>query len=590
MMLSPASDGPPVQRDLRRICTDLILRQRLILSASLLLCLVPARAQIQEPDTHADTIYGTVLNAVTHEPIGRALVFSRDNRLATLTDGEGHFQLELPQAAAREPQSPPSTSITWLAARKPGFLEDQSPDLQAAATPGHEITLSLLPEAIIKGRLTFPEDDGPMGLTVQLFARNVQEGIPRWVQQKSEPVNSNGEFRFAELEPGDYRVGTNESMDNNPAITIPGGQTYGFPPAYSPGVPDFARAFTIHVAPGQVVQADFPLTHQAYYPVRIPVTNPDANGMNVTVSLQGHGGPGYSLGYNAERQRIEGSLPNGNYVVAAATFNQNSATGSVGIVIKGAPVDGPDLVLNRNPSLAVNVREEFSSNSPDSDRSGTFGNGRRSFAVRGPRLYLNLNALNADDFGPQMSPSLRPPTGPNDDSLVLENLAPGRYWLMAQTGRGYVAAATLGGIDLLHSPFVVSPGAGEPIEITVRDDGAEIEGTLTGVNSTTAQTDAPTTPGSFSGLQPWVPQAWVYCIPLPDSPGQFQILAVSSDGKFNSPALAPGSYRILAFKQRHRDFPYRDAEAMKAYEAKGQVVHLSSRQKTTLQLQLISNE
>jgi hypothetical protein len=51
--------------------------------------------------------------------------------------------------------------------------------------------------------------------------------------------------------------------------------------------------------------------------------------------------------------------------------------------------------------------------------------------------------------------------------------------------------------------------------------------------------------------------------------------------------MAPGTYRVLAFKSRQPNLPYRDPKAMKPYESKGQVVHLSSGEKASVQLQLI---
>ena len=86
----------------------------------------------------------------------------------------------------------------------------------------------------------------------------------------------------------------------------------------------------------------------------------------------------------------------------------------------------------------------------------------------------------------------------------------------------------------------------------------------------------------------WTTSAYVYCIPVPDSPGQFLQLVASSDGKFEYGTVAPGTYRVLAFKNPQPNLPYRDAEAMRPYETKGQVVHLSAGQKATVQLQIIS--
>jgi sucrose-6-phosphate hydrolase SacC (GH32 family) len=82
-------------------------------------------------------------------------------------------------------------------------------------------------------------------------------------------------------------------------------------------------------------------------------------------------------------------------------------------------------------------------------------------------------------------------------------------------------------------------------------------------------------------------QAWVYCVPLPDSSGQLQQLWVSADGTINTSQMAPGAYRVMAFADQQPNLPFRDPEAMRAYESKGQVVHLSAGQKTSVQLQLI---
>lgn len=84
--------------------------------------------------------------------------------------------------------------------------------------------------------------------------------------------------------------------------------------------------------------------------------------------------------------------------------------------------------------------------------------------------------------------------------------------------------------------------------------------------------------------------AYIYCVPMSDGTGQFQQVWASADGSFHAPMMAPGTYRILAFKKPPPDLPYRDPEAMRSYEMKGQVVSLAPRQKLSLQLQLISSE
>jgi hypothetical protein len=284
-----------------------------------------------------------VVNSVTHEPIGRALVYSLDNRFAMLTDGEGHFEFTLPEAATDtasgfisegQPHQMWSAvgggSPPWLMARKPGFLDDPNERRQLETSPGSELTISLMPEALIKARVTLSATDAASGINVQVFSRQVQEGIPRWMSGGTVRANSDGEFRFAELQPGAYKLVTHESMDDDPVTTVPGGQLYGFPPVYYPSASDFAAASTIQLTAGQTFQADLSLTRQPYYPVRIPVTSTETAmeaelnaGMNITVWPQGQRSPGHSLGYNVQKHRIEGQLPNAKYLVEAATFGHS---------------------------------------------------------------------------------------------------------------------------------------------------------------------------------------------------------------------------------------------------------------------------
>lgn len=533
-----------------------------------------------------ETIRGTVINSVTQAPVPRALVLTPDNTVAVLTDNEGHFEISVPQQDTNNGiigsyfgSAPRLYALRgqsfFLTARKPGFLDDmagQGP--KAAPSSSDELVIPLMPEAIIKGRITLDSGEAPVGIMVQLFSRQVVDGLPRWTQGAMARANSAGEFRFAELQPGSYKLVTREYMDNDPVTNTPGSQQYGYPPVYLAGAPDFSASSTIELTAGQEFEADLSLVRQAYYPVRIPVAN--AQGMaGLNVFVRGQRGPGYDLGYNPTEQRVEGLLPNGNYMVEASTFGQNAMNGSVDARVSGAPLNGPAVALVPNSSIPLEVKEEFSDTTWSGSMTVTV-NDKRSFAVHGPRIYLQASLESADEFAQQQFGSIRPPTGPNDDGLVLESVIPGRYWLRLHTGRGYVASATQGPTDLLHQPLTVGSGPAAPIEITVRDDFAELDGTV-----------MPVAQSAPSGEASGDPHVWIYCVPLPESAGAFTEFGVSGDGKFVSPQMAPGDYRILAFYSSHPQLPYRDPEAMKAYESKGTVVHLGAGQKATVQIQTV---
>jgi Carboxypeptidase regulatory-like domain len=547
--------------------------------------------QEQSVNTQRSIVGGTVVNSVTHQPIGRALVSSSDNRYAMLTDSEGHFEFSVPGAQAEGELAvflgtpgdrwTGNAGLPRLRARKPGFLDDANSDRTVGVSASGEITISLAPEALIVGRITLSTSDPARNVTVEILSREVQQGILRWMPKGSTQTNSDGEFRFAELPAGSYKLLTHELMDNDPITALPGGQQYGFPPAYYPGAVDLAASGAIQLTAGDTYHVDLSLVREPYYPVHIPVANAQqSNGLNILVALQGHEGPGYSLGYRRITQRIEGLLPNGNYLLEAMGFGENSVSGMLNIKVAGGPVEGPSMALTPNGLIILNVKEEFSDTG---EISGSWSNGKQTFSYQGPRAYLQASVMSADDFGPRRGGSIAPPTKPNDDFLTIRDLVPGRYWLELSSGRGYVAAATMAGVDLLHQPLVVGAGTNAQVDITVRDDTAEVEGTVEGVGGVAAA-------GATAHMGNRSAPAYVYCVPLPDSAGQLAQAGVSEDGKFASQRMAPGTYRMMAFKHPLPNLPYRDAEAMHAYETKGQVVHLSAGQKASVRLQVVSDE
>jgi len=559
------------------------LRGRMAILLAVCTTAAAAQSALAQTETQKSTISGVVINSVTRAPVPRALVTTPDNRYATFTDSSGQFEFDIEKENADTPGGPgelirlagPSQDRTWINARKPGFMAE-GPN-GALASPGKEVTIALTPEALIVGRVSFSSADTTSHVTVQLFSRQTQDGTPRWMMRGSTQTNSAGEFRFADLEPGQYRLATSETLDNDPGTMLSRNQVYGFPPLYYPGAPDFATASTIELAAGQTVQADLSLVRQPYYQVRIPVNGDVGNGLNITVSSQGHRGPGYSLGFNGEQHRIEGLLPNGNYVVDAISYGDNAASGTTTLRVAGGPAEGSPLTLVPNTGIALNVKEEF--HDAQWNGSGSFRANGRVFALHGPRLYLSANLEPADDFGQGVPASIRPPLGPNDDSLVLTNVPPGRYWLRLNSARGYVASATMGAIDLLHQPLVVSAGSAASVDITLRDELSSVEGKVTGWNPDSVRPDDPDSQN-----------AWIYFMPLPDGPGQFQQLGVPPNENFTLEQIVPGSYRVLAFAHPKQNLPYRDPQAMKMYETKGQVIHLAAGQKTNLQVPIIPEE
>lgn len=539
------------------------------------------------PEKAFNTIRGTVINSLTREPIGRALVFSPDNRFATMTDSYGTFEFKVP------PEDNPSTVGVvigdgpmqpnrpyMLSARKPGFLEDPNQQNRLLDSSSKEITISLTPEALIIGHVALPSSQPPDAIQVEIYRREVRDGLAHWVSAGMTQSRSNGEFRFAELPAGTYKLLTHELLDRDPQTSMPGQQLYGYAPVYYAKASDFASAAPIQLTAGKVYEAQLSLVRQPYYPIKIPVAGgPPGGQFNVDVSVQGRGGPGFSLGYVSQNQTIEGLLPNGTYKVEAQSYEQQGGAGALTITVNG-PLNGPQLTVVSNPPIAVNVKEEFSQTDSQPIRSSING----VQVASGPRTYLNVYLESADDFTQGRGYTLRPPAGPDDRDLLLQNVPPGRYWVRISSGHGYVASATSGSINLLRQPLVVPLGAEvSPIEVTVRDDIAEVEFSVEGSKNSTATVDST----AKTVAQNSTP-VYIYCIPIPDSTGQYSEMAVMLGNGITTSNFTPGTYHFLAFSRQQPGIEYRNPEAMRVYDGKGQVVRVAAATKEHVQLSLIS--
>src|ERR1700688_1264614 len=549
--------------------------------------------------THTDAtehIRGVVINSVTHEPISHALVFSPDNSFATMTDDRGRFEFTFTTAEPQQSgtpmtngfqlnqgfQNPSPNRPSALMARKVGLVGpnlDQRINDNAFSVVGpdqQDVIISLLPEARVVGHVIIPGSDGSDKIQVALYRRTMRDGREQWDSAGNVTTRADGQFRMAELSPGDYKLLTLEQLDRDPLTTFPRGQLFGYPPLYYPNASDFASAAVIKLAPGETFQANMSPAKRAYYPVNLGLTNPLANGVAVTVWPEGHPGPGYSLGYNSQEAAIQGSMPDGTYTVQARVYGPTMMAGSTNFTVRGAPVAGPAVTLLQGTSITVSAREEFQ-HTQTGPGPGIFISGPTTVPqnTRRPN-YLQVNLVPDEEFSLASQVSLRPPVDENDESLVIENVLPGRYRVSANTGLGYVSEITSGTTDLLQKPMVVCAGGAIPaMEITVRDDGAELEGTVDSSKSSAAAT---VPPGRFGG-----PQDIVYVVPTDGMDSRTKVTAINPDGSFAISQIAPGTYHVLAIENQQ---PVSE-EWLKQHESKVQVLRLVAGQKEHMRLSLI---
>jgi hypothetical protein len=541
-----------------------------------------------------ETIRGTVVNSATHEAIGRALVYSLDNRFAMMCDADGHFEFKIPRAKNEAANENGSSLVFYngaggnygrmggagaLLARKPGFLSDERAQQVAPGNDAeHSLTIQLVPEALVIGRVNLPTTDGTDRLQVELYRRTVQEGRVSWQPAGREQTRANGEFRFADLAAGSYKIFTREEIDRDPLTFNPRGQLYGYPPVYYPSFNDFESSSVIRVTTGATINVNLTPARREYYPIKIGISNaPQGAGFQIEVWPQGHPGPGYSLGYEQDEQSIVGMLPDGNYTIQVSSYGSTMSSGQMNISVKGGGLEGAAMNLVPNGSIQVNVKQEMTAPEMASQETRYEVNGKP--ASRSQYIFsgVQVNLLPLDELQRGGMGGFGQTSSAEAETLVLEHVSPGRYRVHVTARMGYVAAASSGGLDLLHNLLVVPPGGtSSPIEITLRDDGATVDGTIENWQTETQGRNT-----VFPGQQ----LACIYLVPMTETMAP-PLVGWTGDGHFSLEQVPPGSYRAIAFNRQPGELETANEEAMKKYEAKSQVIQLEAGQKEQLRLQL----
>lgn len=536
------------------------------------------------------TVRGRVVNQLTKEPIGRALVTTTGDEDAVMSDDRGQFEMKIteplplglvPGVAGGTIGGGGIVASDGLTARKPGFLPMRRVVMvtfasESTAEEHADVTIPLVPEALIVGHVNVPGTEGEVQIQCELYRRQMMEGRETWQPAGSFMTWANGEFRFSELIAGTYKLITHEQMDRDSLVARPGAELFGYPPIYYPNTTDFSLASPIAVKAGETAQANLTVERRAYYPVQIPVRNAASpGGINVLIYPMGHWGPGWSLGYNPMEQAIVGILPDGSYTLEAEAMAQTGATGIANFAVRGAPLEGAPMHLVPNASVTVNVRTEFHHG------LGNLGSGNEGEAAGTRPVSIGVMLSPTEEFGRRGERGY-PATsveGSGNRTLLIDNVKPGRY-SVSVSGDGYVASIESGGSDLMKQPLVVGMGGGvAPIEVTLRDDGGEVSGTVEGMN-------AEGTPGKTRDSSQF---PFICLLPIAQGQRRQTLMLPAWNGTFQLMQVPPGDYLLLGYEEEQRDLPSGDEEFLKRMEGKGQRIHVEAGEKVSnLRVKLIA--
>jgi hypothetical protein len=543
---------------MRRILPKKLMGVGLV--ACLLLSSTLVSAQVDDSQVSSSpgfTVGGVVVNSVTGDPVRRALVQITnlaDGPWSTFTDTEGKFQF---------------THITVndvvLAARKPGFFSEQELHPESSLPTGFfhvdanttSVVIKLFPEGIVSGRVATvkgePIEDSP----VRVFQQRTMDGRKRWVLRSQSTTDEDGQFRIANLQPGQYLLSTGP-MFGVGRRRVRGKRTSReeqISNTFYPGVPEMEAATPITVLSGQQAQADFLLKPEPVFKVSGVVSGflPATPNAPQVATRSGEPLPA-PVNFDPQTGKFDVELPAGSYVLMIRTPDGegNLLSGDLPLNVN-SDIENVTLTLGSPMVMPIRVETRATSGSPIAPSGGVInfsfagsdqtrgGPRRMRVPVVQVRLISTENRLEDAEFQADYNAT--------DGSLAIRNFVPGRYNVDLQPNPPwYVQSATSGTVDVLREELALTPGRRpDPLEIVLRDDGAMVSGTI--------KADGQSVMGS------------VLLIPEQQSATQIRVMAAAPGGDFLFDRVPPGEYKLIAL-DTVSDVEFRNAEALGPYLSK----------------------
>ena len=477
-------------------------------------------------------IAGTVVNALTGEPIRRAAVTIP--QAATLTDAAGAFGFC-------------GLAAGWYYANgeKPGFVANGE---RIAVGPSREdVRLRLQPLAVIKGKVTDADGEALENVLVQLLSLLVRDGRRQARVESAVATDDRGEYRLPGLLPGRYvlRVAGGQCG----ASTENANSNQAFAPVYYSGATSVPSAAPLAVEAGQERTADFAVTPAASYHIRGTVT-------------------GYSAAIPAKIELLRADDD-----LSAAPVVLNSATGAFHV---DQVVPGSYVLRVTQGEDSQRLRGEQAVQVSRSDVAGVVLTLSAPVAVKGAVHVADAStqtpappncSIKLSPAGVSISTDDEPEAATSaEGSFELTGVLPGRYRVRMDCANGYIASARFGDADLLAlEEIVISPGVTpSPLDAVLGTDGATLD-------ATPVQT--------IEGVTPWL-------LLFPDSGSELHTRLARFAGKVSLTGIAPGDYQAFVWTGSPAEFEYAVSAVRQSWANHAVSVHLAARDHQSITLKV----
>jgi hypothetical protein len=523
--------------------------------------------------SHGFTIGGTVVNALTGEPLHHAEITigkpQEADALQTADSGtDGHFSF-----------SNLDKGKYWLAADGTGFprqayQQHEQFSTAVAVGPGlasENIEFRVYPDAVISGTITDEQNDPVRDAQVMLFHSAVSEGRKQTGLYRQAGVDDRGHYRFGHLPAGTYFVAVSAqpwfaryvqsvsvrvrpigakdiAPTENSAERSPLDMAY--PITYYSGATDSNGATPIVVGAGDRNTAD--ITLSAVPALHLHISDPEAaQGQGVNVSLNQTIFGDFSAPVNAQvtniapgQVEVAGVAP-GQYNMEVELYGNDSDSGGS---VREQKVDVQnDVDLSAGSAAAkaqVSGVVEFEGSVPQ-------------------QAYIRLWNHSSTQFtGTQISPK-------GEFDLGSEPIPTGDYEVMLMNAGGYAPSRiTATGAKVDGRMVHITGGGGVRLRISTTRGLGKIDGT--------AMQEGKPTGGAMIVLVPQDLQNNLSLVRRDQS---------DSDGTFSLDTVLPGRYTVLALANGW-DLEWQNPDVLNSYLGKGEVVQVEPGRKYQIKVKV----
>lgn len=533
----------------------------LMLSSIVLIPAVSAQ-QVQQVPNDRFEVRGTVINTANNQLVAGALVnmgggngqFSASDGTFVFTDvarGQYVFSVKRPGFFSEQDLNTGTAGGSWI----PGTTHTVPTD--------RDIVLKLTPEGIIYGEVKNESGEPIDRLEVKAQRWQVENGRKKLQTGAQAYTDDEGRFRIAELRPGTYFVSFHQSNVHGIMFDElrPKSKTKdeGYGSQFYPGVSDVGSASAIPIQAGAQLHLAQTLGRQRLYEVSGVVRGPVSE-RGPFLDLIDESGKAVEKRVRITKTgefQLQG-VPAGMYLLRAVSMNQSvdgpdteQQFSAVLPIRINSDVSGLVLMLQRGISLGVRIRNEMSADTSSTNE---------------PQVSVELIGQEFQNFAEGIS--IPPPEGNAKGPRQFDGLLPGTYSVQATAYvRAYVADLRCGTVDLLQDDLTIAPGMSPPpIDVTLRDDGAELDITVT------------------ENGQPAPSGVLIYSEEHPK-----RSALIRGNGSESMNDLPPGVYQLMAVKNGE-DIEFHDPAAIEKYLSRAKSVTLGPREKASVHLELQSEE